>query len=209
MKIQECLLNRNNQTVMKESTLGLLIAASGKEHLWESRKEEIINTVVIHFISAVEINTQAPYDLNTILGIFCTYGVSSHFLISRRGKVFRLVPEQHKAWHCGGSIMPSPDDRRGVNDFSIGIELMATADSGFTRLQYKSLLSLCLELESHYRREFIYVGHDQIAGERAVELGLRRDVKPDPGVRFDWSYFNARMEQLRQQKQENAESPIA
>jgi N-acetyl-anhydromuramyl-L-alanine amidase AmpD len=35
----------------------------------------------------------------------------------------------------------------------------------------------------------IYVGHDQIAGERAVAMGLRKEPKTDPGPLFDWDFF--------------------
>jgi len=35
----------------------------------------------------------------------------------------------------------------------------------------------------------VYVGHEDIAGERAVKLGLRKDIKTDPGNNFDWGKF--------------------
>ena len=93
--------------------------------------------------------------------------------------------------------MPEPDNRTGVNDFSIGIELMATEKSGFTELQYKSLCNLCDSIETRYGRTFKYVGHDQVSGERAVSLGLRKEIKQDPGDLFDWQYFFFNMEKLR------------
>lgn len=82
--------------------------------------------------------------------------------------------------------MPAPDNREGVNDFSIGIELMATLDSGFTDLQYESLLYLCEEIEKQYLIKY-YTGHEYIAGKKAIDLGLRKDEKVDPGNYFDWS----------------------
>ncbi|HEY3416512.1 MAG TPA: N-acetylmuramoyl-L-alanine amidase, partial [Armatimonadota bacterium] len=95
------------------------------------------------------------------------------------------------AWHAGGSIMPAPDNRRNVNRFSIGIENVATASSGFTDAQYRALSALITDIKHRHSIKHI-VGHDQIGGERAVGMGLRRDVKPDPGPRFDW----ARLHQL-------------
>jgi AmpD protein len=105
------------------------------------------------------------------------------------GKIFRLVPEDKKAWHCGKSVMPEPDNRQGVNDFSIGIELVGTADSGFSSLQYEALRALCLDIEGRHGRKMAYVGHDQVAGERAVAMGLRDEPKVDPGPVFDWERF--------------------
>lgn len=197
MKKTEILLDNKNKFLLDSSAIGEKIIASGKQWFWEERSGKAIDVIVIHYISAIEIKPLQPYDIRAVLGIFCDYGVSSHYLINRRGAVILLVPEQKKAWHCGASIMPEPDNRTGVNDFSIGIELMATEKSGFTRMQYLSLCNLCNEIELRYKKVFAYVGHDQIAGDRAVTLGLRKIPKPDPGPQFDWKYFFTRMNEIR------------
>jgi len=192
MKIHKYLLECKNYCTAGVSTVGSMVASSGKEHLWEKRaggQQAEVDTVVIHYTSAVNIDRRRPYDLSLILGIFCEYGVSSHYLITRRGKIYRLVPEEMKAWHAGPSIMPEPDNRTGVNEFSIGIELMATENSGFTKLQYLSLIRLCQDIEKRHGRAMIYVGHDDIAGERAVAMGLRKEPKTDPRPLFDWGFF--------------------
>jgi len=189
MKIYDCFLDDTNGYAVGTSTVGALIASSGRPRLWEERKEGLVDTVVVHFISAVNVDPRRPYDLDLILKIFCDYGVSSHYLVTRRGRIFRLVPEEAKAWHAGLSMMPEPDDRTGVNEFSIGIELMATEHSGFTALQYGALRELCIEIERRYGKKMTYVGHDQIAGERVVGLGLRKEPKVDPGPLFDWDFF--------------------
>ena len=189
MKIYDCFLDNRNGRAVCASTVGALIAPSGKPRLWEERRDGRVDTVVVHYISAVNVDKNRPYDLELILKIFCDYRVSSHYLITRRGRIFRLVPEEMKAWHAGLSMMPEPDNRTGVNEFSIGIELMATEDSGFTKLQYRALRELCLGIEKRCGRGMTYVGHDQIAGERAVALGVRADRKVDPGPMFDWDFF--------------------
>ena len=92
-----------------------------------------MDVVVIHSICAEALMPEDPFDSRWILKIFCDQGVSSHYLIERNGTVLGLVPEEMKAWHAGGSIMPEPDNRHGVNEFSIGIELTASASSGYTK----------------------------------------------------------------------------
>ena len=198
MKIHEILLHSKNSIPVNCRPLGERVIASGKSELWDVRNVQIIDVIVIHYISAVIVKPDDPFCHETILQIFCDYGVSSHFLISRRGRVIRLVPEEKKAWHCGGSIMPEPDNRIGVNDFSIGVELIATEKSGFTHSQYRSLCSLCAFIEKRYSRKFSYVGHDQIAGERAVSMELRREPKVDPGAKFDWDFFYRSLEYYRE-----------
>ena len=202
MKIYDCFLDDKNRFAIGDSTLGEMIASSGKIHLWEQRAGERIDTVVIHYMSAVGVASDRPYDLSLLLKILCDYGVSSHYLINRRGKVLRLVPEEKKAWHCGPSIMPHPDNRTGVNEFSIGIELAATEASGFTNSQYNALCKLCIDIERRRCMELCYVGHDQIAGERAVAQGLRSMSKTDPGPLFDWEFFQEEMSKYRAYWQE-------
>lgn len=197
MRIQNILLDNNNEFRVQGTPFGEFIRNSGKEHLWAARERAYVDVIVLHYISAAVTNPQSPYDLEAILKIFPDYGVSSHFLISRQGEIFRLVPEAQKAWHCGGSCMPEPDSRRNVNEFSIGIELMGTAGSGFTDLQYDAAVGLSGYLEQKYNMEFRYVGHDEIAGGDAVAMGLRKDLKVDPGNLFDWCLFRGKLAVIR------------
>jgi N-acetylmuramoyl-L-alanine amidase len=190
VNIKECLLDDENDYPVDTATIGSLIASSGQKHLWAERADaglNTIDTIVIHYMSASAVSPEDPYGLSRLLKIFCDYGVSAHYLIARDGEVYRLVPEEMKAWHAGPSIMPEPDNRTGVNEFSIGIELVATESSGFTDAQYEALNGLCADIEGRRRKKMVYAGHDMVAGERAVSLGLRKEPKVDPGPLFDWS----------------------
>jgi N-acetyl-anhydromuramyl-L-alanine amidase AmpD len=189
MKTIPFLLDLNNGEIVDQKSVAQRVRDAGKEHLWSEREKGLIDTVVIHYASAVNIDPLRPFDTRLIVRIFCDLGVSSHYLIDREGDVFLLVPEEKRAWHCGGSIMPAPDNRIGVNEFSIGIELVATPSSGFTKKQYASLALLRKDLLKRYGDSLRFVGHQDIAGKRAVELGLRKDEKVDPGEAFDWTAF--------------------
>jgi N-acetyl-anhydromuramyl-L-alanine amidase AmpD len=205
MKTIQCLLDSNNQISLDELTLGRRIANLHKEHLWGDRRAAFIDTIVIHYASAADLDPKRRFDALAVMRIFCDLGVSSHYLIDRKGTVYQLVPEGKKAWHCGGSIMPAPDDRQGVNEFSIGIELIATGVSGFTIKQYSSLGALCADIEKRYGRKMIYLGHQDIAGKRAVDLGLRKDAKTDPGNNLDWGKFK---QCLTLQKAKTCKNPL-
>lgn len=197
MQITDILLDNTNTFVIKNRLFNELLRCCGKDHLWSERTVKSFDVAVIHYISAVDITPQDPYNLAEILGIFCDFGVSSHFLIDRNGIVYRLVPETEKAWHCGGSRMPAPDCRLNVNEFSVGIELMATEKSGFTPEQYDSIVNLAIYLENKYSRKLTYVGHDMIAGQAAVDEGLRQTIKTDPGPLFDWHHLENRIIESR------------
>ena len=47
--------------------------------------------------------------------------VSSHYLVEEDGRVFRLVPEERRAWHAGVSSWKGETD---INGRSIGIEIV-------------------------------------------------------------------------------------
>jgi N-acetyl-anhydromuramyl-L-alanine amidase AmpD len=79
-----------------------------------------IDTVVLH---ATVLST-----LNEVIQRFADpeSKVSSHYTIDRDGTIASHVSEDQRAWHAGRSKMK--DGRTGVNDFSIGIELVNLND---------------------------------------------------------------------------------
>ena len=80
----------------------------------------IVDTVVLH---ATVLNT-----LDHVVEHFANPAsrVSAHYTIDRDGNVICHVTEEMRAWHAGQSKMK--DGRTGVNDFSIGIELVNLND---------------------------------------------------------------------------------
>jgi len=103
--------------------------------------------------------------------------VSSHFFVRRDGELIQFVPCERRAWHAGVSRWRG---RERCNDFSIGVELEGTDDSGFTDAQYAELARLTGEIQLRYPIEDI-AGHSDIAPER----------KTDPGPSFDWARYRA------------------
>lgn len=106
--------------------------------------------------------------------------VSSHALIDRRGRLTQYVSFAKRAWHAGES---SHCGRPACNDFSIGIELEGTDESGYEPAQYRTLAALVTALRRSYPelRAGGLVGHSQIAPGR----------KTDPGPSFEWSRLEA------------------
>ncbi len=129
-----------------------------------------IDTIVIH--SSYDALGDEPYDLDGLINEYKQYEVAPHFLINRKGKVYQLVSEKNIAYHAGVSKMP--DGRTGVNNFSIGIELMNTEKDDYTDNQYSGLNDLIDYLESQYEIKYV-LGHEDISPSR----------KTDPW-NFDW-----------------------
>jgi N-acetylmuramoyl-L-alanine amidase len=190
MQITPCLLDKNNLRAVDGLPIGEWVTIKGKAQLWNGRPADMeVDTVVIHYTSAINVLRRDPFNIDIILKIFCDFAVSSHYLINRDGDVMQLAPDEARAWHCGGSIMPYPDLRADVNDFSIGIELVATQQSGYTEEQYGSFDALCGLLRRRFPGIVNAVGHEHIAGDAAVARRLRPVAKADPGPLFDWARF--------------------
>ena len=161
--------------------------------------------VVLHFISNAAMNPENPYIYEDIRKIFVDYDVSPHYMIDREGEIYYLLPETRAARHAGKGEMPGyPEFKDDLNDYSIGIELMAIGTEaemgmilsedaykkipqehiGYTDAQYQSLNRLLDDILARNKkilrnREHI-IGHDEYAPER----------KNDPGSLFDWSKLN-------------------
>ena len=104
--------------------------------------------------------------------------VSSHFVISRNGKVYRLVHDNKIAWHAGKSCWGK---YKNLNKNSIGIELVNKGHqfgyTSFKKIQLLRLTKICKSLIKKYKiKKRNVVGHSDIAPLRKI----------DPGEKFPW-----------------------
>jgi N-acetylmuramoyl-L-alanine amidase len=105
--------------------------------------------------------------------------VSAHYLIEEDGAIWRLVPEERRAWHAGESGWRG---EREVNRRSIGIELVNPGHEfgyrPFPEAQFAALEELGRGILARWpipARNV--VGHSDVAPHR----------KQDPGELFDWA----------------------
>lgn len=160
-----------------------------------------ITHIMLHFTNNALRAPQDPYNIEEIYSLFEEYEVSAHYLIGREGEIYLLVPEERAAFHAGkGHLLNYQEYHYGLNDYSIGIELLAvgtkeemlsimpeeiydsikTEDIGYTDLQYGALNELLediLKRNSGIKKDREHIiGHDEYAPVR----------KSDPGELFDW-----------------------
>jgi N-acetylmuramoyl-L-alanine amidase len=105
-------------------------------------------------------------------------GVSAHYLVEEDGRVFRLVPEERRAWHAGVSFWKG---RSGVNAGSIGVEVVNPGHQWgyrpFPEAQVQALVALVADIRARWTiDDGMIVGHSDVAPER----------KDDPGELFPW-----------------------
>jgi N-acetylmuramoyl-L-alanine amidase len=104
--------------------------------------------------------------------------VSAHYLIEEDGTVWRLVAEQHRAWHAGVSSWRGRSD---INAVSIGIELVNPGhEFGYRAFPEPQMAALEELVHGILARHPIpprhILGHSDVAPLR----------KQDPGELFDW-----------------------
>jgi len=108
--------------------------------------------------------------------------VSAHYVVGEDGQVYRLVPEDKRAWHAGVSFWRG---HKNVNGTSIGIEIANKGDevegyAPYPQVQMDAVAELTREILSrHDIPAQNVIGHSDIAPGR----------KPDPGPRFDWKWL--------------------
>ena len=104
--------------------------------------------------------------------------VSAHYVVGEDGTVYRVVPEESRAWHAGASSWQGEGD---VNSRAIGIEIVNGGhDFGlpdYPAVQVDAVIALVGDiLARHQLKPIQVVAHSDIAPER----------KQDPGEKFPW-----------------------
>jgi N-acetylmuramoyl-L-alanine amidase len=107
-----------------------------------------------------------------------TAKVSSHYLVEEDGRIFRLVPEERRAWHAGVSFWRG---ERDLNGASLGVEIVNPGHEfgyrPFPDVQVEAVIALLDEIRTRWIIEDrMIVGHSDVAPDR----------KQDPGELFPW-----------------------
>lgn len=139
-------------------------------------KDAVVDTVVVHstVIPTLEATTRAFQRTNP-------NPVSSHFTIDRDGSIIQNVSTFDRAWHAGVSV--DPNGHKGLNDFSIGIELVNLNDGKdpYPEAQLMALCGIIAEMKRRFPIKQI-VSHEFIA----VPRGRKNDPKGFPWSRLEY-----------------------
>lgn len=148
--------------------------------------------IIIHGISAVNIDRERRFDPALIRDIFIRYRVSAHYLIHRDGTIEQLVPRHLKAWHAGESRF---QDLTNLNRFFLGYEFVGTETEPYEDEQYRAGGWLAARDQDAYGipPDWI-VGHSTVSGP-----DVRPDPKWDPGPHWDWERFHHYRERAEQE----------
>ena len=149
-----------------------IISNFSPNHSIKKRPKKTIKFVIIHY-------TGMQSEIESIKRLKNPkHKVSCHYIISRKGKIIRMVEDKHIAWHAGKSKWKKFTN---LNYNSIGIELVNRGHQygyqNFSNNQIESLITLCKYLKKKYIiKKENFLGHSDIAPLR----------KNDPGEKFPW-----------------------
>ncbi|MBC6980564.1 N-acetylmuramoyl-L-alanine amidase [Caulobacter sp. 17J80-11] len=104
--------------------------------------------------------------------------VSAHYVVEEDGRIFRLVPEERRAWHAGKSFWKGETD---CNAASIGVEIVNPGHEfgyrAFPDAQIEAVIRLLDEIRIRWTvPDCRILGHSDVAPSR----------KEDPGELFPW-----------------------
>ena len=142
---------------------------------WDERPADAgpVDTLVLHYTGMVSAEAALARMTDA------RARVSAHWCVGEDGTLWRLVPEECRAWHAGRSEWRG---RRSVNDRSIGIELVNPGHEHgyrpFPPAQMDALVDLARAIVARHPIEARnVVAHSDIAPAR----------RQDPGELFDWA----------------------
>ena len=135
-------------------------------------KRRNIHSVIIHYTGMRSLQSAVERLLSK------KYEVSSHYLISRTGKIIQLVKDNNIAWHAGISNWFK---FKNLNKNSIGIELENKGHQygyqAFPSKQIVQLIKILKILKRKFKIKNINItGHSDVAPNRKI----------DPGEKFPW-----------------------
>lgn len=145
---------------------------------YRTGRRKKISAIVVHFTGSQSMEGCLTWFQNR------ASVASAHYVVGRDGRVVQMVREEDTALHAGRSAMyprENPPRERNVNDFSLGIELVGTMDSGFTDRQLASFYEVLAQLVVKYQ-----IPPERVVGHCHVAPGRKSD--PD-GVdhQFPWA----------------------
>ncbi|MBR5599627.1 MAG: N-acetylmuramoyl-L-alanine amidase [Alphaproteobacteria bacterium] len=132
------------------------------------RRKDKIDVVVIH--AARQRNAEE------LIKLLEERELSAHYVVDEKGEIYKLVPEDCRAWHAGAGTWNGESD---INSNSIGIELCngLFGEVSYKKPQMDALKELCLDIKDRYGIEANnFIGHSDMAPTRKI----------DPGSFFDW-----------------------
>ena len=103
--------------------------------------------------------------------------VSYHYLIGRDGEVYRIVPEDRKAWHAGRSHWKGREIDGSVNPISIGVAFANDGTELYRDAQMQIGGELIADIMARYR-----IPPADVRGHFEVSPGR----KSDPWDHFPW-----------------------
>jgi N-acetylmuramoyl-L-alanine amidase len=134
--------------------------------------EAVVDCIVLHSTANSSLAETVRWFLNP------ESKVSAHFVVDKDGAIVKMVPITERAWHAGVSVL---DGVVGVNDYSIGIEMVNWNDGEdpYPEAQYLAVAEIIQECRKH-----CHIPDNRIVSHAEIALLPGRKTDPE-GFDFD------------------------
>ncbi len=135
-------------------------------------------------ICGLILHDTGPGRLEGVLSWLCDpkSQVSYHYVVSRSGSIYQLVPDEARAWHAGRAIWHGlPAD---VNGLSIGVALHSSGADEELFGYMEAQISACIKLVKSLVETYQIPVYD-VCGHR--DVAWPRGRKVDPCDLFPWA----------------------
>jgi len=177
--------------------------------------------IVVHHFSCMNVDPEKQFDIDSCYNLMLDLNLpkdkrhyylkgsrhmegrayaSAHAFIDRDGGIFKIIPFDKQAYHAGKSRLNGRDN---CNRWTLGMELIGTASSGFTDAQYEALAALCAQqMVTHGFTLEAVKGHDTVRfNYYGEEKGRPRKYDPSGSYRgdgdnFDWKKLYSLIDDL-------------
>ncbi len=156
-------------------------------------RSKAISAIVLHYTESTTLDSPVSWFEDP------ASGVSAHYVVGPDGTVVQMVLDGDVAWHAGRSAMHpellATDPQHAepnVNGFSIGIEMVGTADTDYPEAEMQAVLGLLVVLVTRYKvRPERVVGHSAIAPGRKIDPEGHKIAANGFKGHFDWPRVRA------------------
>ena len=195
---------------------------------YPGRKINSVDGIIIHHFSCMYVDPKRQFDVDACFNLMCDLNLprsdrdcylkesgttgrsyaSAHLFIDRSGEPYQLMDFNLLAYHAGASRL---NERDYCNSFTLGVELIGTASSGFTQAQYDALAWFCSEqMKVNGFGKNDIAGHDTVR-KNAIDTWKKKKKPPrnkyDPsgsrdgkGDNFDWPKLYHAIDELMYRK---------
>jgi len=143
---------------------------------FQDRENTPIDMIVLHYISAINVMPQEPFNLARCIKILEDMGFSYNFMVGRQGEWVELVPEAFASIGNGRSKWKIKSGfhkkKKWTNNRSVTVAVIGMDGTKFTPYQYETVIIKTGDIVRRRDiKEDMFISHEHISPGRKIDIG--------------------------------------